>query len=135
MKMFKNDGLLTGQSWLQGPKAPSPKGDTHGAPLMQRKGQKQNFGIQYAFPSDETSGPVVETNVRLGNLSVSNFGVGIATKVGFKYPLDGFLGLGFFGQNTGEQKPHSIVGNAIIIGRCSLRFSVLTATGKRRDKY
>lgn len=53
-------------------------------------------------PNARTLGPVVATNVTLGNLSVKNFGVGVATQVAFHYPLDGFLGLAFKGINTGQ---------------------------------
>lgn len=71
---------------------------------MQVHGQKQNFDITYgARPDESTTGPVVATEVRFGDVIVPNFGVGIATKGGFNnYPLDGFMGLGFQGLNTGE---------------------------------
>lgn len=74
---------------------------------MQVHGQKQNFDITYAAsPDAPTIGPVVATQVRFGTVSVPNFGVGIATKQGFNYPLDGFMGLGFQGLNTGKLIPH-----------------------------
>ena len=70
---------------------------------MQVHGQKQNFDITYAArPDAPTIGPVVATEVKLGDVRIPNFGVGIATKAGFNYPLDGFMGLGFRGLNTGE---------------------------------
>jgi len=73
---------------------------------MQINGQKQNFDITYAAkPDAPTIGPVVATEVGFGDVSVPNFGVGIATKEGFNYPLDGFMELGFQGLNTGEWIP------------------------------
>jgi len=70
---------------------------------MQIHGQKQNFDITYAGkPDGPTTGPVVATEVVFGDVSVPNFGVGIATQAGFNYPLDGFMGLGFQGLNTGK---------------------------------
>lgn len=78
---------------------------------MQINGQKQNFDITYAAkPDAPTIGPVVSTKVKFGNVSVPDFGVGIATKEGFNYPLDGFMGLGFQGLNTGEWIPPRFVG-------------------------
>ena len=73
---------------------------------MQIQGQKQHFGISYAArPDRQTLGPVVATEVKLGNLSVADFGVGVATQTAFNYPLDGFLGLAFKGLNSGKCIP------------------------------
>ncbi|KAL9606637.1 MAG: hypothetical protein Q9179_000223 [Wetmoreana sp. 5 TL-2023] len=96
----------TGSSdfWLQGPNAPSPDGSTPGAPMMQSEGQPSWFNITYQTQSNaSTSGPVVATEVKLGSLSVPNFGVGVATQLAFGYPLDGFMGLGFKDINTSAQ--------------------------------
>ncbi|KAL9594608.1 MAG: hypothetical protein Q9219_006938 [cf. Caloplaca sp. 3 TL-2023] len=93
----------TGSSdfWLQGPNAPSPDGSTPGAPVMQGDGQPSWFNITYQTQSDaSTYGPVVATQVKLGNLNVPGFAVGVATHLAFGYPLDGFMGLAFKGINT-----------------------------------
>lgn len=97
---------MAGHSWLQGPKAPNPKGLSHGAPIMQNQGQDLNFSIQYKMsPGAQTIGTVVATKVNLGNLIMKDFGVGVATRVAFNYPLDGFLGLAFKGLNSGDLAP------------------------------
>lgn len=94
--------LLTGDSWLTGPNAPSPDGSTPGAPMMQHEGQNAWFNVAYqAAPNSSTLGPVVATEVQLGSLTVPRFGVGVATQLGFNYPLEGFMGLAFKGLNTG----------------------------------
>lgn len=95
---------LTGQSWLHGPSAPSPEGDTPGAPIMRVNNQSASFNITYQTQSNaSTSGPVVATQVQLGGLIVPDYGVGVATQLAFGYPLDGFMGLAFQGLNTGMQ--------------------------------
>ena len=71
--------------------------------MMHNDGKSEQFNIMYNMaPGAQTSGPVVSTGVELGNLSISNYGVGVATKMAFNYPLDGIVGLGFKAQNTGE---------------------------------
>lgn len=69
---------------------------------MKIQGKEQDFAIEYIWPRGVTSGPVVSTDVKLGNLTVTNFGVGTATKVANYYPYDGFMGLAFSGGNSGE---------------------------------
>ncbi|KAL8831382.1 MAG: hypothetical protein Q9170_005317 [Blastenia crenularia] len=97
----------TSDFWLQGPNAPSPDGSTPGAPMMDYNGQSAWFNITYQTQGDgSTFGPVVATEVKLGSLRVPSFGVGVATQVAFRnYPLDGFMGLGFKGLNTGAKRP------------------------------
>ena len=91
-------------SWLHGPNAPSPDGNTPGAPMMHIEGQPSWFNITYQTQADaSTFGPVVATEVKLGSLSIPSFGVGVATQMAFGYPLDGFMGLAFKGLNTGTQ--------------------------------
>lgn len=71
--------------------------------MMRSNGKDQYFGIQYDIrPDAQTSGPVVATHVKIGNFTIEDFGVGVATRVGFNYPLDGFLGLAFKGRNSGK---------------------------------
>lgn len=85
-------------NWIHGPKAPNPNGSS-GAELM----QGQTFKIDYQTkPGAYIGGPVVSTEVSIGELSVRKMSVGFATEVGIGYPLDGFLGLGFKGINSGE---------------------------------
>ncbi|KAL8754074.1 MAG: hypothetical protein Q9184_005224, partial [Pyrenodesmia sp. 2 TL-2023] len=47
------------------------------------------------MPEAYIRGPVVLTKVTIGEISVSNMPVGVGTEMGFGFPLDGFLGLGF----------------------------------------
>ncbi|KAL8782964.1 MAG: hypothetical protein Q9213_004971 [Squamulea squamosa] len=88
----------TGSSdfWVHGTKAPNPKGGK-GVEIV--KGQTFNIDYQNK-PGAFIRGPVVSTKVRIGNVSVSNMSVGVATTMGFSYPLDGFVGLGFKGLNS-----------------------------------
>ncbi|KAL8661201.1 MAG: hypothetical protein Q9202_005803 [Teloschistes flavicans] len=84
--------------------APSPEGDTPGAPIMRVNNQSASFNITYQTQSNaSTSGPVVATQVQLGGLIVPDYGVGVATQLAFGYPLDGFMGLAFQALNTGMQ--------------------------------
>ncbi|KAI4196169.1 MAG: hypothetical protein LQ350_006717 [Teloschistes chrysophthalmus] len=93
---------LTAQSWLHGPSAPSPRGGTPGAPMLHENNQSSWFNITYQTQSNaSTFGPVLATEVKLGGLSIPDFGVGVATQLAFGYPLDGFMGLAFKGLNTG----------------------------------
>ena len=70
---------------------------------MKSRGQDLNFSIRYQMSlGAQIAGPVVATDVGLGNFSMTEFGVGVATQVGFNCPLDGFLGLAFQGHNSGK---------------------------------
>lgn len=44
---------------------------------------------------------MVTTKVTIGELIVPDMPIGVATHMGLSYPLDGFLGLGFMGINSG----------------------------------
>lgn len=46
-------------------------------------------------------GLVVSTKVSIGDISVPDMPVGVATELGIEYPLAGFMGLGFGAQITG----------------------------------
>lgn len=85
--------------------------------MMHIEGQPSWFNITYQTQANaSTFGPVVATEVKLGSLSVPNFGVGVATQLAFNYPLDGFMGLGFKGLNTGTRLIPQILmhGNKIL---------------------
>ncbi|KAL9581314.1 MAG: hypothetical protein Q9212_003972 [Teloschistes hypoglaucus] len=73
--------------------------------MLHENNQSSWFNITYQTQSNaSTFGPVVATEVKLGGLSISDFGVGVATQLAFGYPLDGFMGLAFKGLNTVQPK-------------------------------
>lgn len=70
---------------------------------MVKNGKQETFNAEYAYPTGPNSGPVVQTDVTLGNLTVTKFAVGTATKVTFQdASIDGIMGLGFQSENSSE---------------------------------
>ncbi|KAL9581364.1 MAG: hypothetical protein Q9212_003937 [Teloschistes hypoglaucus] len=95
----KNVSMLidTGSSdfWLSGLKAPSAKGEP-GAKLV----LGETFNLTYGSSIAEVSGVGVSTTVKLADLSVKDFTLGVATKNGYANKVtDGIMGLGFKGLN------------------------------------
>ncbi|KAI4249422.1 MAG: hypothetical protein LQ352_005651 [Teloschistes flavicans] len=91
----------TGSSdfWLHGPKAPPAKAGPGATPKL-----GETFDITYGDSDVHTSGVGVSTTVKIGNVSVQDFTLGVATRDGYPNSIvDGIMGLGF--KNLNRMRP------------------------------